>query len=151
MTAQGYDDLQFINMKAEGAVPFYTFVKLGTDPATQLKACGAGEDAVGVAVPDEKMTNPDGSTRTGYLDKEIIRVVTKGVRPVKAGEILAAGVRIKSDASGRGVAFTEPTISASPSQAEVTAVRDAYKVRKGKTIKAAAAADDIVLVKLEIE
>lgn len=137
------------NMKAQGAVPFNTFVKFGT-AMTQAALCGAGENAMGVAEYDLVMYNPDNSVRTGYLDKQIIRVRREGIAIVKTGAPVVAGAYVKSDATGRAITYTKPTVTAGGvTVAEAEAIRDMGEICQGRALTAADAADKLIEVDLE--
>lgn len=149
MVKLGQDYEVFPKLVAEGAVAWRRFVKKGTG-IKQAILCGAGEDAIGVSEYDPKMNTPAGASRTGYLDKEQIRVRRKGIAIVEAGGIISAGSRVKSDANGKAIAYTDPSITAGGvTVAEATAIRDAYKICKGRALTASTADGDLIEVDLE--
>lgn len=148
MARTGYQSHRARGLYAEGTIPFYRFVKKGTGDK-QVLLCGAGEDAIGISVPDERMENADGSTRTGYIAGEKVAIQRTGIGVVEAGGAVTVGSQVKSDASGRAVASTDPTVGATYAQAEVQAVRDYWKVAKGAAISAAAQAGDFMEIDME--
>jgi hypothetical protein len=70
---------------AEGAVPFFRFVKDGSDPDLQAKAATANANVKGAVGFDERWRNPDLSVRTGFLDKEPMAVQRRGIAIIKVG------------------------------------------------------------------
>lgn len=160
MVTQPQDYEIFPDMVAEGAVPFHRFVKKGTS-IDQAIICGAGEDAIGVAEYDVRGYTLAGAARTGYVDKEQIRVRRRGICIVEAGAAVTAGARVKSDASGRAVTYTDPTMTdaaiATHDDAkintaintlidEIEPIRDAYKICQGRALTTAAQAGDLIEV-----
>jgi hypothetical protein len=148
MTKLSRDYRIFPNRIAEGTIPARRFVKKGS-AVNGVVLCGAGEDAMGVSDVDLRMQTAAGASRTGFVQYEQIPIIRKGVAIVEAGGAVSAGARVKSDAAGKAVAYTDPTISSTPTQAEVTAVRDAYKTCKGRALTAATQDTDLIEVDLE--
>jgi hypothetical protein len=138
------------NIKAETTtvIPFNRFVIFGTT-MTQAKLCGAGGKAMGATEYDLRMYNPDNSTRTGYLNEEIIRIRNFGIAIVEAGDAVTAGAYVKSDSTGRAITYTKPTINATTyTNTEIEAVRDMSEICLGTALTSATEAGELIEVEL---
>lgn len=151
MVKQGQDPEFFIGSLAEETIPFYRFVKKGTGD-TQFLLSDADEIAVGVSELNPNLNNLDGSTRTGYIAKEKMKVRRRGIAIVEASAAISAGAYVKSAANGKAVTYTKQTVTAGgPTAAEVTAIRDQAEICHGKALTAAAKDGDLIEVDLGLK
>lgn len=106
---------------AEGAIPYYRFIKEGTDE-TQVKLCTEDERPIAVTLCAEEWGMPDGAggmvKRTGFADKEIPEAQMTGITFIELGDKVVQGLA-KSDSTGRAV---QATVSATALGAELEAI-----------------------------
>jgi hypothetical protein len=111
-----------MNYAASEAITFNRFVKVGTD-TDQVDACDtSGENAKGVALPD--------NMKTAYADDDMVPVAVSGVVAVESGAAVTEDGPIMTDASGRCIDHV------------------ATNQQLGKALTAAAGAGELVLVAL---
>lgn len=139
---------------AEEAIPFYRFCKPGSSDGQVLLGTLNASTVVGVSVPDELMftsgaTDGSRTPRTGFPINQPVSLHATGVCYVQLG--LGGGVagqQVVSDAVGKAIAYTAPTIGTSWDGPTITAIRDAHLIIQG-TILESGDADDIVKIDLD--
>lgn len=84
------------------------FVKDDTSNDFGVLQCGAGEKAIGVSqMGGRSAPTPDVTTNYAAISGEQLAVHVSGQAYITAGEALANGVYLKSDADGKAVAIDE--------------------------------------------
>jgi hypothetical protein len=141
--------------EGETILNFYRFIVDGTDPTRQVKLAGANARVRGVSLPDELMMDTlrvggERLIRNGYKAGQPVSGQAHGPVPVEVGAGgCAKGQKGKSDANGKAIIYTKPTITpAGPTAAEVEAVRDAPDIIAGEFLEAGVEGD-IVLFDLD--
>lgn len=146
---QGLEVPVFYGIIASGAVPFCRFVTRVTSAEDTMQLSGAAGEAVGVSEQDLRMTNPDLSLRTGYQDKEVMRVRRTGLAVIETGGSFNIGDKVQSDSTGRAVVYTDVAPSAGYVQAEAVAAANAYKICRGTSLQQSTGAGQFVVVDIE--
>lgn len=135
------------------SIPWYRFLVQGST-GTKYQLAGANARVVGVNFPDQLMFDVARETgertvATGYLPQRPISAFGHGIVPVEVGSGGCSKRQLgKSDADGKAIVYTKPTISASPAQAEVQAVLNRNDIVAGEFLEDGVEGD-IVLFDLD--
>jgi len=136
---------------ADVDLPYYSFVKLGdangNNKDTKITLAGAGDIPIGVVIPevgDDFMVVHDANgygdgimPRTGYkAGQDYPRVIIFGDVMVKiaSGVTVTAGQKAIVGAGGFADVYVAPTVSSTPTGAQVTAYSDAKELVAGTYI-----------------